>query len=142
MNKLVAVKVTKQDSMIIKAAVDAIRSVSLRFDEANKKIPHTSPHILLQINHTDELFTIQLNGCTQSPASGRTLDEAFESLTNNPDAALLRKRAQTLMDKAQELMDEAAKMDGATPHSAAKPTAQDCATVAAGLASITEGGAE
>lgn len=116
MNKLAAVKTTKQDNMIIKAAVDAIRSVSLRFHEANKKTNGAHPHILLQVNDTDALFTVQLIGCTQSPASGRTLDEAFESLCANQDAEFLRRRAKTLMDKAQELMDEAAQMDGATPN--------------------------
>jgi len=142
MNKLAAVKTTKQDNMIIKAAVDAIRSVSLRFHEANKKTNGAHPHILLQVNDTDALLTVQLSGCTQSPASGRTIDEAFESLCANQDAEFLRRRAQTLQDKAAELIAEAYKLEGATPHSAAKPTQQDRETVAAGLNAMTEGGAK
>jgi len=138
MNKLVAVKATKQDNMCIKAAVDVIRSVMARFHEANKKTNGTAPHMILQVNDTDALFTIQLSGCPQSPASGRTFDEAFETLCSNPDAAFLRNRAKTLMDKAQDLLAEACKMEGATP----QPTAQDCATVASGLKAMTEVGQE
>ena len=101
--------------MIIKAAVDAIRSVSLRFHEANKKTNGAHPHILLQVNDSDALFTIQLSGCPQSPASGRTLDEAFESLCANQDAEFLRRRAKTLFNKGEELMVEAYKLDGLVP---------------------------
>ena len=148
MNKLTAVKTTNQDEQIIKAAVDAVRSVSLRFHEANKKTNGMHPHILLQVNASDALFTVQLSGCTQSPASGRTLDEAFESLCANQDAEFLRSRAKMLFNKGEELMVEAYKLDGLVPRSFEKPdlnaTANGAGTVEVinATAAATEGGAE
>lgn len=120
MKKLTVIKATTQDTQIIKASVDAIRSVIVRFDKANAECP-VSPRVLLQISASEERFTVTLEGCPSSPATGHTIDEALENLVKNPDAAFLRNRAKTLMDKAAELQAEADQLEGIVPGCESNP---------------------
>lgn len=126
MKKLTAVKATNQDNQIISAAVDAIRSVLERFHEANKSIGF-APRAMLQVSVIDSRFSLTLEGSARSPANGRTIDEAMETLCSNPDAAFLRQRAAMLTDKAEELHREADRLEGIPPEVAVPVAAQGTA---------------
>lgn len=149
MNKLTAVKPTKQDDQIIKAAVDAVRSVQDRFIAANKGTVCYAPHVTINLKGEDVFFTLTMSGtvCT-SPAVGHTLGEAMESLCSNPDAGFLRRRANTLMQKARELEHEADVLEGVvsqpvpTMCDPAEPSVCGYTAPACSNTAGTEGGAE
>ena len=88
MNKLVAVKATKQDNMCIKAAVDVIRSVMARFHEANKKTNGTAPHMILQVNDTDAHESRITNSGINRVARGVFDETRASSLSRSSLAAL------------------------------------------------------